>query len=539
VLQQLADWADGGLKTVGDAVFTSEDPYRWAALAIAVLVPIILIFARNEIRAHRLRVIADFIVSYPAIKPEGNNKDAVAGASTGYNPSLEFVTSKYVSDLQPEPDVYTRRSAEDTAKEINKLVRGSRMFGNLGDYKLLISSIGFIALSFVGFRHLFQVIDSGLQIKGITGQCASGSATCCTPAVFYGEIRIVGALAFAGAFIAAVRIFMRSLAVFDLSAYTFLRQSVEIFASVLIVIFLYAAFPDPVASLESLVRENAQARPCGALPWIWITLAPLLGLLPQSSTKFLLTRLQSLLSWVKLDDDRFNKLTRSTPLDVIDGIDYFTRFRLEECGIFDIQNLAVYNPIMLYVESPYGIYQTVDWVAQAQLCHIVGLERFLLLREMHVRTIFDLERAIDFKSRPGDQNGTDATNVVEDKTAQTPPASVTPAPFGIVDGPDEFDRIYAGLLFACTDTMRGAAATSKIKPLVPGSDGTIKPVDVDDYCKWAWEHVSRDEKRLKICVEHLMAWIADDLHVRRLRRIWQEISDSLGSRSERLDKRVR
>ncbi|MCK8778648.1 hypothetical protein M0654_01510 [Rhizobium sp. NTR19] len=539
MLQQLAQWAEADLTTAANAIFTTDDPFRWIALAIAILVPIILIFARNEIRAHRLRVIADFIVSYPATKPEEKGSDDTTGTSTSYNPSLEFVTSKYVSDLQPEPDVYVRRSADETARDIQKLVRRSRMFGNLGDYKLLISSIGFSALTFAGFRHLFQVIDGGLHVEGATDMCTGGAAaTCCSPQTLYGEICIVGALAFAGAFIAAVRIFMRSLAVFDLSAYTFLRQSVEIFASVLIVIFLYTAFPDPLASIGELVSIDPQPRPCGAVPWLWIALAPLLGLLPQSSTKFLLTRLQSLVAWVKLDDDRFNKLTRSTPLDVIDGIDYFTRFRLEECGIFDIQNLAVYNPIMLYVESPYGIYQTVDWVAQAQLCHIVGLERFLLLREMHVRTIFDLERAIDFKSRLGDDDGGGKTDPAQGDQAQTPPDPDKPKSSTVIDGPDEFDRIYAGILFACTDTMREAAGLSKIMPLIPDTDKTIKAASVDDYCKWAWEHVSRDEKRLKICVEHLMAWIADDLHVRRLRRIWQEISDSLGTRSERLDKRL-
>ena len=32
-----------------------------------------------------------------------------------------------------------------------------------------------------------------------------------------------------------------------------------------------------------------------------------------------------------------------------------------------------------------------------------------------------------------------------------------------------------------------------------------------------------------------MAWISDDIHIRRLRRIWQDMSDNLGPRSARLD----
>ena len=82
------------------------------------------------------------------------------------------------------------------------------------------------------------------------------------------------------------------------------------------------------------------------------------------------------------------------PLTIIDGIDFYVAFRPEESNIQDVQNLATCNPIMLHIESPFEIYQTIDWVAQAQLCTIVGPDRFLLLKQKNICAVFDLRQAV-------------------------------------------------------------------------------------------------------------------------------------------------
>ncbi len=50
-----------------------------------------------------------------------------------------------------------------------------------------------------------------------------------------------------------------------------------------------------------------------------------------------------------------------------------------------MQNLATANPILLYVEAPYGLLEVIDWMAQAQLLAELGPERFLEARSNGVR----------------------------------------------------------------------------------------------------------------------------------------------------------
>lgn len=468
------------------------------ALAFALLTPLLLIYGRHEMRHRRLLTIKDFLQSFP--RTLGTGAADAAGTTYGNtgNPSMEFVRSKYISDIRLDAATQEKFDNSSALDQIMIIVRNARFFGSLGDLRLLVSSVGLMMVIYFGITSLRQSIELAFCACCVTSPAPPN----CSPKIQ--SVQIIGSLAFAGGYLAAIRAFIRGLAVFDLSSFTFIRYTAEILISVLFVAFIFLAIPNPekIFSLLTWGTSSSGSAPASLSP-AWIILAPVIGFIPDSATKFALLRVQSAISWVKMDDDRFNRITRITPLDVLDGIDYHTRFRLEECGIRDVQGLATYNPIMLHIESPYGIYQAVDWISQAQLCHLVGIEKYLLLRELEIRTIFDLERAIDFR-------------------------------IGDVESPNEFDRLLAGILLAPSANMREISDIGGIKPLLVGATSTVS-VDVDTFCRNYLGELTKTPETTKQCVEHMMGWISDDLHVRRLRRIWQDISATLGKQSYRLD----
>ncbi len=96
---------------------------------------------------------------------------------------------------------------------------------------------------------------------------------------------------------------------------------------------------------------------------------------------------------LKEERSNFGCEIQTIPIEVLDGIDSKVRYRLSDFHIESIENLASANPLMLFVETPYGFYQTLDWVSQAQLCASVGPDAMFKLWKLGIRTIFDLERA--------------------------------------------------------------------------------------------------------------------------------------------------
>ena len=106
---------------------------------------------------------------------------------------------------------------------------------------------------------------------------AAGSAA----AGGYGNLIVIGALAFAGAYVGAARNFLRNLAVYDLSSFTFLKQSVEIVAASIFAMIAFAALPDPFWVFAAPGGGSSVPARSGQISAIWIALAPILGLMPR------------------------------------------------------------------------------------------------------------------------------------------------------------------------------------------------------------------------------------------------------------------
>lgn len=470
------------------------------------------------------------------------------------NPLVEFVKTKYTADLKPIED---EKILKDPIRELPVHIQNARKVSALSNRNLFAGAVVFGISSSVAFYAFLKALLSNFTTIFPTcfvDFCNAGNSN---------SVLVIGSVVFVGGYIAAMRLIIQAVTSFDLTGYTFVRQGAEVLFSVLLGMIIFTAFPYPMQTFGkimladdtvqtlavaekakrdaavtayrqkcsqpqesgsgagaaksanptspaecALLRADLDAADNKKIPWYWFVLAVVFGLIPTSSSRYLLTKVQDFFNWTKTTDERFAKITRVTPVDILDGIDFETRYRLEECGLRDVQNLACANPVMLAVESPFSLNELIDWIGQAQLCHLVGLERYMLLREYNVRTIFDLERAIDSKN-----------------------------------GPDSFDVVYGSILLSPTEAMKTAAETTGIKFLIGDAAGA-KHVSLEEFTTWAYGKISMGggvppaalaqagapAPRIPMseAIEHMMRWISDDLHVRRLRRLWIDIEYALG-----------
>jgi hypothetical protein len=329
------------------SLFSLTQPQVIFVVLLSLLLPLSIFVGRRNVRVRRLHLIDNLGRLLEYLPPSSGSFIA---------PALRLVRARYVTDAQgagPGSRVL------DWLREVALYVLPAGIF-------VLLSACGFALV--VGLGHDW-LEAAGQLLRGLRAEDGSELSFATASALVLGA-------GFVGAYIWSIYYLILRIANFDLSPLSFLRTAAHMLMTVFVAWVLCQVVAAP--GVENKIALT-----------VVLGIAFLSGMYPSLGLNVVIDRLPH---WLRLKRDvpEATEIGRSFPLDLIDGIDPSIKFRLNQLEIADVQNLATANPILLYVETPYGLLEVIDWMAQAQLLCELGPKRFLEARAMGVRDMVAL-----------------------------------------------------------------------------------------------------------------------------------------------------
>ena len=318
-----------------------KQPQAIFVVLLSVLIPLSIFVGRRNVRIRRLRLLRSW---RDVLGPVAEN-----GALPACFTAIE---ARYLDGTEGKPFL-TRMGA--WPKEILIYALPTLVFA-------LVSGCGFALLFSLGRDWL----------AGATTLLQGLHADNNNPQSFTAATALVLGAGFIGAYIWSVKYLVLRIANFDLSPLDFLSTSAHILLTVFVAWVLRQVVAAPVPDAFGIATVLLIAFLSGLYPWLGVNV-----LVDRLPVKGLLKR------EVKEAPD----IKRSFPLDLIDGIDTTIKFRLNQLDVADAQNLATANPVELFVETPYGFGQILDWMAQAQLLTELGPQVFPRARDAGIRDV--------------------------------------------------------------------------------------------------------------------------------------------------------
>lgn len=339
------------------------------AIFVATSITFLLLFLNERIFLKRKAILQALLKHLAKSKPSVSQFDF---------PALNLAALRYGGNLHDG-----RRVQEEQVSPAHE--------PSASRWPLFFSAIAYLVFCALGYLLLLVPI---CKVFGVVETCKPAWID---PNLFWGlahttpddkliETVAIAGMAFLGAHIFTLRFLFKAALNSELNQFKWIRAALHVLTGVVVAVVLYRVLSgtDWIQKLVPGKDSNAAA--------LWLGVAFFAGIMPDFALNTLYRFLK--LKGMKLTDEDIYKSVVVVPIEVVDGIDYEIRYRLDENNIVDVQNLATYNPIALYIETPYGMGEVFDWVQQAQLCTHVGSKAYFELKAIGIRTIGQLEAQV-------------------------------------------------------------------------------------------------------------------------------------------------